>query len=128
MTENELSHEIIGAAIEVHKCLGGPGLLEEHYEEAFCYELQLRGLQVDRQVCVPVIYKGKSLSKTYRLDLLVNGLVVVECKAVEKVLDVHRAQCLTQLRITNKRLGLVVNFGERFVKDGVHRIVNDLKE
>ncbi|MBI1314549.1 GxxExxY protein [bacterium] len=128
MTENELSHEIIGAAIEVHKCLGGPGLLEEHYEEAFCCELELRGLRVDRQICVPVIYKGKSLSKTYRLDLLVNELVVVECKAVEKVLDVHKAQCLTQLRITNKRLGLVVNFGERFVKDGIHRVVNDLKE
>lgn len=128
MTENELSHEIIGAAIEVHKCLGGPGLLEEHYEEAFCCELELRGLRVDRQICVPVIYKGKSLSKRYRLDLLVNDLVVVECKAVEKVLDVHKAQCLTQLRITNKRLGLVVNFGERFVKNGIHRVVNDLQE
>lgn len=128
MNENELSHEIIGAAIEVHKELGGPGLLEEHYEEAFCCELGLRGLAVQRQVQVPLIYKGRQLDKLYRLDLLVNGLVVVECKAIEKVLSVHRAQCLTQLRITNRKLGLLINFGERFLKDGVHRIVNSLED
>jgi GxxExxY protein len=128
MNENELSHEIIGAAIEVHKELGGPGLLEEHYEEAFCCELELRGLKVERQVQIPLIYKGRQLNKYYRLDLLVNGLVIVECKAIEKVLNVHRAQCLTQLRITNRKLGLLINFGERFLKDGVHRIVNSLEE
>lgn len=128
MTENELSHQIIGAAIEVHKELGGPGLLEEHYEEAFCCELEIRGLCVKRQLFVPVVYKGRTLDKSYRLDLLINDLVIVECKAIEKVLDVHKAQCLTQLRITNKKLGLVINFGERFLKDGVHRIVNSLDE
>lgn len=128
MTENELSHQIIGAAIEVHKELGGPGLLEEHYEEAFCCELELRGLLVQRQVLIPVVYKGRQLNKTYRLDLLVNDLVVVECKALESVLDVHKAQCLTQLRITDRRLGLVINFGERFVKNGIHRVVNSLDE
>lgn len=128
MTENELSHEIIGAAIEVHRELGGPGLLKEHYEEAFCCELEIRGLRVERQVYVPLVYKGRQLTKKYRLDLLINDLVIVECKAIEHVLDVHKAQCLTQLRITNKRLGLVINFGERFLKNGVHRVVNSLDE
>jgi GxxExxY protein len=128
VTENELSHEIIGAAIEVHKELGGPGLLEEHYEEAFCCELELRGLTVRRQVQIPLVYKGRQLEKCYRLDLLVNDLVIVECKAVEKILGVHRAQCLTQLRITDKKLGLVINFGERFLRDGIYRVVNSLEE
>ncbi len=126
MTENELSHIIIGAAIEVHRELGGPGLLESIYEEALCAELALRGLYVERQVDVSVIYKGIRLEKTFRLDVLVNGLVIVEAKAVEQVIPIHLAQCLTQLRITGKKLGLVINFGERFLKDGINRVVNGL--
>ena len=126
MTENDLSHIIIGAAIEVHRELGGPGLLESIYEEALCAELILRGLQVERQIEVLVVYKGKKLEKTFRLDVLVSGLVVVEVKAVEQIIPIHLAQCLTQLRITGKKLGLVINFGERFLKDGINRVVNGL--
>jgi GxxExxY protein len=126
MTENDLSHIIIGAAIEVHRELGGPGLLESIYEEALCAELTIRGLQVERQVEVSVVYKEIRLEKTFRLDLLVNGLVIVEAKAVEQILPIHLAQCLTQLRVTGKKLGIVVNFGERLLKDGINRVVNGL--
>ncbi|MFQ5735123.1 MAG: GxxExxY protein [Planctomycetaceae bacterium] len=126
MTENELSHKIIGAAIEVHRELGGPGLLESIYEEALCAELDLRSIPFARQVDVPVVYKRRTLDKLFRLDLLVGDIVVVECKAMEAVIPVHLAQCLTQLRISGRKLGLVINFGENLVKDGVHRVVNGL--
>lgn len=122
MTESELSHIIIGAAIEVHRELGGPGLLESIYEEALCAELALRGLQVERQVEVSVVYKEVRLEKSFRLD----GLVIVEAKALDQIIPIHLAQCLTQLRITGKKLGLVINFGERFLKDGINRVVNGL--
>ena len=128
MNENELSHLIIGAAIEVHRELGGPGLLEELYEEALCCELEMRHVEVQRQVPIPVIYKGRTLSKSYRRDLLIGGLVIVECKATEEDNVLYRAQCLTQLRLTELKLGLVINFGNRFLKDGVHRVVNGLSE
>jgi GxxExxY protein len=128
MTENELSRIIIGAAIEVHKELGGPELLEDMYEEALCVELQSQGLRVERQVNVAVIYKGHVLGKLYRLDLLVEGFVVVECKAVEADHSIHCAQCLTHLRLTKKRLGLVINFGHSVLKNGIHRVVNGLEE
>jgi GxxExxY protein len=126
MTENDLSNLIIGAAIEVHKQLGGPGLLESVYEEALCYELELRGLSVKRQIPVALVYKGKLLSKRLILDLLVEDLVIVEAKAVENYNDIYQAQLLTHLRLTDKRLGLVVNFGEKYVRDGIHRVVNEL--
>ena len=127
MTENRLSHVIIGAAIEVHKELG-PGLREDIYEEALCYELELRGVSTRRQIKVPVVYKGKQLNKDYRLDVLVENLVIVECKSVLDDNPVYRSQCLTHLKITGKRLGLVINFGDRFLRDGIHRIVNGLDE
>ncbi|GAB4153399.1 MAG: GxxExxY protein [Planctomycetaceae bacterium] len=126
ITENQLSHAIIGAAIEVHKELGGPGLLESIYEEALCVELEQHHLLVQRQLEIPVYYKGKILEKNYRLDLLIGDLVVVECKAVEAIAPIHLAQCLTQLKITRKKLGLVINFGEKYVKNGIHRVVNGL--
>ncbi|REJ86991.1 MAG: GxxExxY protein [Planctomycetota bacterium] len=126
MTENELSHVIIGAAIEVHRELGGPGLLEGVYEEALCAELDLRRIPVRRQVEVPVIYKGRRLERTYRLDVLVAELVIVEVKAVESIHSIHQAQLLTELRITNKKLGLLINFGQQTVKEGVKRVVNGL--
>ena len=110
MTENQLSHLIIGAAIEVHKELGGPGLLESIYEEALCAELDLRSVPYRRQIDVPVVYKNRVLEKRFRLDLLVADRVVVECKATDNVIAIHLAQCLTQLRITSKKLGLVINF------------------
>jgi len=126
MSENEISNVIIGAAIEVHKEMGGPGLLEDVYEEALAHELQLRGLAVERQVPVALEYKGKLLRKRLVLDVLVSNLVIVEVKAVEIYNDIYQAQLLTYLRLTKKRLGLVINFGEKYVKEGVHRVVNEL--
>ncbi len=126
MDENELSRIIIGAAIEVHSVLGGPGLLEDVYVEALCEELRLRDALVQREVTVPIVYKGRQLQKFYRIDVLVGGLVLIEAKAVEAFNPVHLAQCLTHLRLTGKKLGLVINFGERYVKNGIHRVVNGL--
>jgi GxxExxY protein len=124
VTENDLSGIIIGAAIEVHRELGGPGLLEDVYEEALCHELELRGLRVKRQVGVKIEYKGRLLKKRLVLDLIVNDLVIIEVKSVEEYHDIFEAQVLTYLRLTAKKLGLVINFGEKYVKDGVHRVAN----
>jgi GxxExxY protein len=124
MHENDISNVIIGAAIEVHRVLGGPGLIEDVYEEALCHELELRGLEVQRQVPVPIEYKGRQLKKPLKLDLLVNGSIIVEVKSVDDYHDIFQAQLLTYLRLTKKHLGLVINFGEKYVKDGVHRVVN----
>jgi GxxExxY protein len=126
MTENEISRVVVDAVIEVHRTLGGPGLLESVYEEALAYELELRGLTVERQRVVPVVYKGKRLATELRVDLIVACRVVVECKAVSAYSRVFEAQVLTYLRQLDLKLGLVVNFGERLVKDGVHRVVNGL--
>jgi len=126
MVENEISGAIIGAAIEVHEQLGGPGLLEDVYEEALCHELQLRGWKVNRRVGVPLIYKGKRLRKRLVLDVMVNDLVIVEVKSIELYNDIYQSQLLTYLRLTQRKLGLVINFGERYVKDGIHRVVNKL--
>ena len=124
MTENDLTGKIIGAAIDVHRELGGPGLLEDVYEEALCHELQLLGLEVQRQVGVMIEYKGKPLKKRLVLDLIVNGEIIVEVKSVDLFNDIYKAQLLTYLRLTKKHLGLVINFGEKQVKDGVHRVIN----
>ncbi len=126
MTEDELSKLIIGSAIEVHRVLGGPGLIESVYEEAMVEELQLRGLTVERQLWVPIFYKGKQLASPLRLDLKVNGIVLVDNKAVAEWNSIFEAQMLTYLRLTKLRLGLVINFGEKYVKDGIHRVVNGL--
>jgi len=126
MNENELSNLIIGSAIEVHKELGGPGLIEDVYEEALCHELTLRGLMVARQQPVPLIYKKTKLKKPLFLDLMVNDKVIVEAKATEKHNPLFSAQLLTYLRLTNKKLGLIINFGEPFIKNGIHRVVNGL--
>jgi len=128
MTENEISKIIVEAAIEVHKTLGGPGLLESVYEESLAYELSTRGLRVKRQVEVPITYKGVLLASPLRLDLLVNDLVIVDCKAVAKCNPIFESQVLTYLRLTNKHLGMVINFGGRRVVDGIHRVVNNLIE
>jgi GxxExxY protein len=126
MTENQISREILLSAIEVHRTLGGPGLLESVYEEALAWELQQRGLTVKRQMMVPIRYKGISLSSPLRLDLVVGDKVIVECKAVSHYNEVFEAQTLTYLRITGLKLGMVINFGETLVKDGIHRVVNGL--
>jgi GxxExxY protein len=125
LSGNDLTSLIINAAIEVHRELGGPGLLEDVYEEALCYELQLRGVEVQRQLGVAIEYKGRLLRKHLCLDLLVNGQVIVEVKSVDQFNEVYKAQLLTYLRLIKRRLGLVINFGERYVKDGVHRVIND---
>jgi len=121
--DNALTHEIIGSAIEVHRVLG-PGLLESIYEAALRYELLSRGLRVQRQVLVPVSYKGLKLKTGIRLDLRVEDRVIVEVKSVEHLHEVHRAQLLTYLRLTNLRIGLLFNFNVKFIKDGVRRILN----
>ncbi|HPJ56686.1 MAG TPA: GxxExxY protein [Kiritimatiellia bacterium] len=126
MTENEVSRQIYECAIEVHRTLGGPGLLEGVYEEALAWELSQRGLKVERQVLVPLVYKGQSLGTPLRLDLLVEGMVVVECKATTEYNRIFESQVLTYLRMSGFKLGLVINFGEQLVKDGIHRVVNGL--
>lgn len=126
MTENELSKHIVECAIEVHRTLGGPGLLESVYEEALCWELQQRGLEVQRQLSLPVPYKGHTLASALRIDLLVHRLVIIECKAVSQYNAIFEAQTLTYLRLTNLKLGMVINFGEQMVKDGIHRVANGL--
>ena len=110
----------------MHRTLGGPGLLEQVYEEALAWELSNAGLNVDRQVMVPLSYKGKKLSAPLRIDLIVHGKVIVECKATARYNDFFAAQTLTYLRLTGLKLGLVINFGERRVGNGVRRVVNDL--
>jgi len=126
VTENEISRVVVDAAIEVHRTLGGPGLLESVYEEAFVYELELRGLKVERQRSVPIVYKGKRLASDLKIDLLIEDRVVVECKATSANNPVFGAQALTYLRLMDLKLALVVNFGMRLVKDGVSRVVNGL--
>ena len=126
MTENDISTIIVESAIEVHRELGGPGLLESVYEEALIEELTTRRLQIERQLHVPIIYKGKHLATPLRLNLKVNGLVLVDNKAVSQWHPLFEAQMLTYLRLTRLKLGLVINFGERIVKNGIHRIANGL--
>jgi len=123
--ENDLSNRIIGAAIEVHKLLG-PGLLESIYEEALATELQLQALDVVRQVEIEVSYKGRPLTNRLRLDLLVNDLVVVEAKSTEHILPVHEAQLLSYLRLSNKKLGLLINFNATVLRNSIRRVVNNL--
>ena len=125
MIENELSGEIIGAAIEVHRVLG-PGLLESVYEEAFAIELQDRNLLVSRQIEVPLVYKGRRLQNLLRMDLLVADSIVVEVKSVERILPVHEAQLLSYLRLAQKKLGLLINFNSTVLSRSVRRIVNHL--
>ncbi len=112
MKLNVLTGEIVGAAIEVHCELGGPGLMEEIYESAMVYELRLRGIAVEQQVAVPVMYKGHNIKKPHYLDLLVEGRVIVEPKAVEKCSKLFESQLLTYLRLAQLNVGLLINFGE----------------
>jgi len=126
VTENEISKVIVDSAIEVHRELGGPGLLECVYEEAMMHELLRRGMKVGRQLPVPIVYKGYTLGTSLRLDLIVNDLVLVDNKAVAQWNPIFEAQMLTYLRLTRLKLGLVINFGEQYVKNGIHRVVNGL--
>ncbi len=126
MNENEISKVIVDSAIEVHRELGGPGLPESVYEEAMAEELQRRGMKIERQLQVPILYKGKLLGTPLRLDLKVNGLVLIDNKAVNEWNPIFEAQMLMYLRLTKLKLGMVINFGEQYVKNGIHRVVNGL--
>ena len=126
MNENEISKVIVDSAIEVHRELGGPGLIESVYEEAMMEELLRRGMKVGRQLQVPIVYKGKVLGTPLRLDLKVNDLVLLDNKAVTEWNPIFEAQMLTYLRLTKLKLGLVINFGGQYVKNGIHRVVNGL--
>ena len=127
MTYNELSSKIIGAAIEVHREMG-PGLLESVYEECLVHVLREMGLRVETQVQVPILFRGRSLGTPLRLDVLVEGRVIVEVKAVEHIVDIFMVKTLSYLRLSNRKLGLVINFHEVRLKDGIRRVVNGLDE
>jgi GxxExxY protein len=124
---NHLSHLIIGAALEVHREVG-PGMLESAYEACLAFELCRRGLAFEKQKALPLQYKSIRLGCGFRLDLLVENLIVVEVKAVERVDKIHRSQLLHYLRQMKLNLGLLINFNVRLLEDGVHRIVNDFPD
>ena len=126
MKEDELSTIIIGAAINVHRALG-PGLLESAYRECLFFELDEMGLLVQKEIPMPIVYKEVTLDHGYRIDLLVENKVVIELKAVEILTDVHKAQTLTYLKLGNYKLGLLINFQTSILKNGIRRIVNNLK-
>jgi GxxExxY protein len=125
--EDLITDKVIGAAIEVHRVLG-PGLLESAYEECLCYEMSQRGLEFTRQVGLPVSYKGIKLACGYKMDLLVEDLIVVELKTVESLLRVHSAQLLSYLRLSGKPVGLLINFNSSTLKGGLRRIANNFSE
>ena len=120
---NQLTSEIIGSAIEVHRNLG-PGLLESTYEECLVFELQERNMIVKRQHEIPVLYKGKQLKQNYRIDILVNNKVIVELKSIKKIEPIHAAQLLTYLKLANKRYGLLLNFNVSVMRQGIKRLLN----
>jgi GxxExxY protein len=122
LRHEELTEKIIGSAIEVHRAIG-PGLFESVYEECLCQEMTLRGLKFRRQVFVPVIYKGVEIDCKYRLDLLVEELVVLELKTVDRVLPIHEAQLLTYMRLLSKPVGLIINFKVPALRHGIVRRV-----
>jgi len=122
MTANEISHEIIKAALKVHSALG-PGLLESAYRGCLAYELRKAGFKVETEMLLPVVYDGVKLDFGYRIDMLVNDLVIVELKSVEKISPVHVAQALCYMKLSKKQLGLIINFNVSHLKDGIKRLV-----
>ena len=127
VTENEIGAIVVAAAIAVHRKLG-PGLLETVYEAVLTHELQQRGLETARQVPVPITYEGTAFDEGFRADMIVEGLVVLELKSVERLAPVHAKQVQTYLRLTGRRLGYLLNFGQALMKDGIVRCVNGLPE
>ena len=125
MDANDISYKIIGAAMEIHKTIG-PGLLESAYESALAYELNEFGLVVKQQLAMPFIYKNVHQEVGYRIDLMVNNKVIVEVKSIENLAPVHFAQTLTYLRLSKLKLALLINFNNKTLKEGIHRIVNNL--
>ena len=125
MTENEISYKIIGAAIELHRNVG-PGLLESAYENALAYDLRESDLDVKQQLPLLFLYKEVKMDVGYRVDLLVENKVIVEVKSVEILAPVHYAQLLTYLKLSDKKLGLLINFNSKILKNEIHRVVNNL--
>jgi len=127
MTENEIAKEVVDAAFYIHTKLG-PGLLESVYETVLAAVLQKRGLRVERQVPVPIRFEDLAFDEGFRADLIVEGKVILELKSVEETAPVHKKQVITYLRLADKRLGLLINFGAPLIKDGITRLVNRLPE
>lgn len=125
MSENEISQKIIGAALDIHRVLG-PGLLESAYQAVLAYELSLDGLDAKTQVPIPLIYKEVRQEVGFKIDLLIEDKVIVEIKSLERLAPVHFAQTLTYLKLSDKKLGLLINFNNKLLKEGLHRIVNNL--
>jgi GxxExxY protein len=125
MTENEIAEKILDAAFDIHRELG-PGLLESVYESVLARTLVQKHLLVERQKLVPITYQDLIFDEGFRADLILEGKVIVELKSVEKLLPVHSKQLLTYLRLTNLRLGLLINFGENLLRDGIKRVANGL--
>lgn len=125
MTENEVATQIVDAAYTIHTQFG-PGLLESAYQAMLVYELRKRGLRVEPEQAVPLVYGDVTLDVGYKADLIVENLVIVELKAVEQTVPVHKRQLLTYLKLADKRLGLLINFGAALIKDGIHRVANGL--
>jgi GxxExxY protein len=125
MTENEIATQVVDAAFKIHTTVG-PGLLESVYEVLLAHELQQRGLRVARQVAITIVYQGIRFDEGFRADLIVEDKVIVELKSVETLAPVHKKQLLTHLRLMNLKLGLLINFGEELIKNGISRIANGL--
>ncbi|NVM23003.1 MAG: GxxExxY protein [Desulfobacterales bacterium] len=127
MTENEIAKIIVDAAFHMHKKVG-PGLLESVYEVVLAHELKRRGLKVERQAPVAIVFDGIKFDEGFMADIIVEDKVIVELKSIEKVVPVQKKQLLTYLRLADKRLGLLINFGSELIRDGISRVVNGLKE
>ncbi|MFZ2282891.1 MAG: GxxExxY protein [Lutibacter sp.] len=125
MNENEISKVIFDCALKIHKNLG-PGLLESAYEECLFYELKKYGLNVEKQKALPLVYEEVRLEIGYRIDIIVENKVIVEVKSVEALNDVHLAQILTYLKLSDCKLGMLINFNVTFIKNGIRRVVNNL--
>jgi len=126
-TENEIAREVVDAAFQLHKA-PGPGLLESAYEVVLASELTKRGLQVERQVPVPIVYGERRFEEGFRSDIIVEDKVILELKSVDQTAPVHQRRLLTQLRLADKHLGLLINFGAPIIKEGISRIVNGLEQ
>jgi len=127
LRENEIAMAIVDTAYKIHRNLG-PGLLESSYEAVLIYELQKLGFEVSAQVLVPIIYESVRLDTGFRADLIVENLVIIEIKSLEKMAPVHKKQLTTYLRLSGKRLGVLINFGEELIKNGITRTVNGLPD
>ncbi len=127
MLLDDIGKQIVDSAFEVHKTLG-PGLLESAYEASLKHELSLRNLKVSSQQYIPLVYKGMLIENAYKLDILVEDKVIIEIKAVEKLNDIHMAQIISYLKLTDLRLGFLINFNLKYIKEGIKRIANDFKE